>query len=432
MKLKFRFFLFLFLIPLVAVIACTREDAPAVRSGKTLKIGVIFPFSGPNAVTGNDLRAGVDLACDIINRSHSFSMPLASGEGLASHGNLPVEIVYGDSQSDPQRAAEQVKILFEKHHVSAIMGCYNSLATAAASEQAEILKVPFLNALSSSPLLSQRGFSWFFQTTPSDTVFTENFFIFLDELSQEPGLDVSRLLVLLFENRLFGTNVSRVERKFAGHYGFNILHSIPYDSRAETFENELQQVEDTMPAIILQTSYSRDAVAFMRGYKSRGIHPVAILGMNAGFISPSFLASLGTDGNFILSREVWASDIARKNKDAREVNELFRARSGRNLNGNSSRAFTGLIVLADALNRSATLDNEEIRQALRETDMNAKDLIMPWDGVRFDGETGENLLGRGIIVQIQNEQYVTVWPKNLASAPVIWPMPFWSSDGADQ
>ncbi len=432
MKRKSTLYLLYLLLPLIAVSACTREDTSARRTVDTIKIGVIFPFSGPNVVTGENLRAGVDLACDIINHSHSFSIPLASGEGLTSHGNLPVEIVYVDSQNNPQHAAEQVSILVEKHHVSAIMGCYNSLATAAASEQAEIMKVPFLNALSSSPLLSQRGFSWFFQTTPTDAIFAENFFFFLDELSQEQGLNVSRLLVLLFENRLFGTNVSRVERIFAGKYGFNILQSIPYDSQAEIFENELQQVQNAMPAIILQTSYSRDAVAFMRGYKARHIHPVAILGMDAGFISPCFLESLGADANFVLSREVWAPDVGRKKKDARAVNELFRARSGRNLNGNSSRAFTGLIVLADALDRAATVDNDEIRRALRETDISPEELIMPWDGVKFDAETGENLLGRGIIVQIQNEQYVTVWPRNFASASVVWPVPPRPGDGANQ
>jgi branched-chain amino acid transport system substrate-binding protein len=51
---------------------------------------------------------------------------------------------------------------------------------------------------------------------------------------------------------------------------------------------------------------------------------------------------------------------------------------------------------------------------------------MPWKGVKFDPATHQNTLGSGIIVQIQDGQYVTVWPWESASKPIIWPMPKWS------
>ena len=50
---------------------------------------------------------------------------------------------------------------------------------------------------------------------------------------------------------------------------------------------------------------------------------------------------------------------------------------------------------------------------------------MPWVGIKFD-DNGQNTLGSGIIVQVQNGKYVTVWPFELASAEVIWPMPAWT------
>jgi branched-chain amino acid transport system substrate-binding protein len=49
---------------------------------------------------------------------------------------------------------------------------------------------------------------------------------------------------------------------------------------------------------------------------------------------------------------------------------------------------------------------------------------MPWGGVQFDA-SGQNTKGAGIIVQVQDGKYATVWPFELASKDVIWPMPAW-------
>jgi branched-chain amino acid transport system substrate-binding protein len=94
------------------------------------------------------------------------------------------------------------------------------------------------------------------------------------------------------------------------------------------------------------------------------------------------------------------------------------------MDGSSSRAFTAVIVLADAINRAGSTDPAKIQKALQETNIKGDQLIMPWDGVKFDA-TGQNTLGKGIIVQVQNGEYVTVWPFNLATKDVVWPFPKW-------
>ena len=49
---------------------------------------------------------------------------------------------------------------------------------------------------------------------------------------------------------------------------------------------------------------------------------------------------------------------------------------------------------------------------------------MPWKGVKFD-ETGQNVYGSGILVQIIDGKYHTVWPFNVAAREIVWPMPAW-------
>jgi branched-chain amino acid transport system substrate-binding protein len=319
-----------------------------------------------------------------------------------------------------------VEDLVRQDKVIALVGCYNSTVTLAAAEQAETLKIPFLNPDSTAPVLTQRGLKWFFRTTPDDLMFAENFFTFFSELRDTMKIDVLRRLILVYENRLWGTSVARVERKLALKFGYKVAADIPYDVRQMSFEEELSRIKSSLPGVILQSSYADDAVSFMKGYKASQINPTAIVAMNAGFVDPSFLEKLGQDGNFILSREVWALDIGKKKPLLKAVNDLFFKRFGKNMTGTSARAFTGVIVLADAINRSKSLSPEAIRESLLATDMKGDELIMPWDGVSFDLQTGQNRLGKGIIVQVQNGEYKTVWPWDLSESTVVWPMPTWA------
>jgi branched-chain amino acid transport system substrate-binding protein len=408
-------------------VAACGENKSTDSASEPVKIGAIYPFSGPDAATGEDLKAGAELALEVINGVFDLPIPLAQSAGLPNRGNSKIQIIYRDSRGAPEVAAELVEELVHRERVKGLIGCYSSTVTAAASERAEMLRVPFLNAASTSPTLTQRGFKWFFRTTPHDEMFARNFFTFLSEFSTTQNIDLPKRLVLVFENRLWGTSVAQAERKIALRTGYDIIEEIPYDSNAPDFAEELKRIRSSLPAVILQASYETDAIAFMSGYRAHEINPLAILAMNAGFISPQFLKRLGTDGNFVMSREVWALDIGSKKPLVTAVNELFLKKFGRNMTGNSARTFTGVIVLADAINRAASFELTSIRDALLNTDIKQDRLIMPWDGVKFDPNTGQNISGKGIIVQVQDGQYWTVWPWDLASKPVIWPMPAWTA-----
>lgn len=411
----------------VLTMAGCEGEKPKPAQTETVKIGVVYPFSGLFAHTGEDLKAGVDLAAEIVNGAFDLDLPMGKGEGLRSHGGARIKIIYRDSQNDTNRAAEMVEDLVRNEGVKAVIGCYSSTITAAASERAEMLKVPFLNEASTSPTLTQRGLRWFFRTTPHDEMFAQNFFSFLSEFSERMNVQIPGRLILVYENRLWGTSVAQAERKLAIKHDYEIIEEVPYDAQKGSFDEELERIKRALPGLILQSSYDADAILFMKGYKAKGMDPIAILAMDAGFISPSFVSSLGADAEYVLSREVWALDIGRKKPLVTAVNDLFSKRVGRNMSGNSARAFTALITLADAMNRASSLDAEGIREALLQTDIKGEQLIMPWDGVKFDPKSGQNILGKGIVVQVQRGEYVTVWPWDLSSRPVVWPMPLWEN-----
>ncbi|MFH1980735.1 MAG: ABC transporter substrate-binding protein [Pseudomonadota bacterium] len=415
-------------LAMLLMVGC-QPSPPSTASAPAVVIGAIYPFSGPSADSGKEIRDAVEMAVEMVNTARDLPLPMAEFAGLHRHGGAPIRVVFADSEGDEAIAGRRVVELVNKHHVVALMGCYNSTVTAAASEQAEVLRIPFLNATSTSPVLTQRGLLWFFRTTPDDAAFAENFFDFFEALTGQGVSPVPHRLALVYENRLWGTSVAMAERKLAARFGYQVTADVPYDAKTQDVSRELAQIAGGMPGIILQASYADDAIRFMTGYRALNIQPTAIVAMNAGFTSPHFLATLGQGGEYVFSREVWALDLADKKPLVGRINDLFRQRTGRNMSGTSARAFTGLIVLADAINRAETLSADAIRGALRQTHFGAHQVVMPWGGVSFDPETGQNTLGNGIIVQVQEGMYHTVWPKELANRSAVWPMPAWPAGG---
>jgi len=392
---------------------------------KEVLIGVIYPLTGGLAATGEDLKAGVELAVEIVNGEFpDLNLPLAKDAGLPNLGGAKVKLIFGDHEASAEKGMSEAERLITEEGVVALVGCYNSSVTATASQAAERLRIPFLNPESTSPLLTERGFQWFFRTTPYDKLFAKNFFEFLDSL-KERGIEVKKIAILN-ENTLWGTDVATLEERYAKEHGYEVVASIPYSKDATDMTSEVQTLKAADPDVVMQASYVSDAILSMKTYKDLDFNPAAILAMDAGFIVSEFIETLGDDANYILSREVWALDLAKGKPLIAKVNDMYKERYGRNMDGNSARAFTGMLTLCDAINRAGSVEPMAIRKALLETDIPPEKLIMPWKGIKFDPTTHQNILGAGIIVQIQGREYKTVWPFELASAELIWPMPKWS------
>lgn len=394
------------------------------KTPSIVTIGAVYPLSGNLAPTGTDIRQGIELAVEIVNGQYDLDLPLARTAGLPNLGGARIEIVWADHGGDPEKGAAETKRLLEENQVIALLGAYNSSVTNRASQVAEAAGIPFLNPDSTSPILTQRGFRWFFRTTADDEIFVRNFFDFLADLKAGRGI-APQAVAIVYENSLFGTGVGQLESKQAKQSGLRVAADVPYLATATNVEPQVRQIIASGATLVMQASYDKDAILFMQTYKALGYRPEAILAMDAGFISPAFVNTLGDDANYVLSREVWALDVGKTRPLITQVNDLYFKRYGTNLTGNSARVFTGLIVLADAINRAGSTEPEKIRQALLDTNIPAEQLIMPWDGVRFDPQTGQNTLAKGLIVQIQEQAYHTIWPWDLASRDLIWPMPEW-------
>ena len=415
------------LSPLLAALALI--SLRAVAAPPEVVVGAVYPLSGNLAKVGTDIKDAIELAVEMVNDDVDLAVPLGKGKGLPHLGGARLRVVFADHQSSPEKGLSEAERLVTQEKVVALLGAYNSNVSATASQAAERLHVPFVSGESTSPLLTARGFRWFFRTTPTDEEFSDNFFKFLDEMKKRGR--AAKNVGLLYENTLFGTDVSKLEKKYAQQHGYPVVVDIAYDAKSANLSSEIQRLKAAAPEVLLQASYTSDAILSTRTMKELDFRPRAILAMDAGHVASEFLPALGKDAEGIISREVWAKGLSAKKPLVGAVNDLFRKKTQASrgqaidMDGTSARAFVATLVLADAIDRAGSTDAEKIRGALEATDLGPDGLIMPWRGVKFDPKSHQNVLGQGILVQVQDGKYQVVYPFELAAAEVRWPLPSW-------
>lgn len=399
---------------------------PGSLPAADVKIGVIYPMSGPTAQAGLDDKHAIELALDIINTTKykHLNLPLAKTEGLPNLGGAKVTATIADHQGKPDLGLSEAERLITQEKAVALFGCYHSSVTETASMVAERMKMPFFNAESSSPKLTRRGFKWFFRSSPHDETFSEGMFQLLKDLEKQRGVKFKSIAVM-YEDTLYGKDSSRIEKELAAKAGYKVVADIPYRRAATSLTSEVQKLKAAKPDIFFPTSYASDAILLCKASKDLDYNPAVIMAQNAGHTDPSFVEAMGKDIDGICSRTEFSLDLAKHKPMLTEINDLFKKRSGRDFSGTSARAFVGFFVLCDAINRAGSTKPEAIREALIKTHIPAEQLITPWRGVKFD-ETGQNILVDAIVIQYQGGKPYTVWPFNLATKEMIYPIPKWS------
>jgi len=403
--------------------AASPKQAPTAP--KEVKIGAIYPLSGGAAQAGVDMKAGIELAVEIVNGKYpDIDLPLAKTEGLPNLGGAKIAVVFADSQGKAEVGQTEAERLITSEQVIALLGCYHSAVTKTASNVAERVGLPFVNGESSSPDLTERGFRWFFRTSPNDLDFSRAMFDFIDSMNKQKNANI-KTVSLLVEDTDFGTNSAIAQKAEAKRIGVNVVGEIKYKANTTSLNAEIQKLKADKADVLLPSSYLSDAILTVKTMKELDYNPKLILAQDAGYVDANFITTVAKDGEGIASRAAFSIDIINVKPVAKKINDLYKAKTGKDLTDAPARSFTAMLTLAEAINRAGSTDPEAIRRALAATDIPGKQTIMPWKGVKFN-EKGQNSMGQAIIVQLQGGKYTTVFPFEFKNSEAIFPVPPWS------
>ena len=414
----------------ISLIGCGQTDTPSAKEPETIviNIGAIQPLSGGVAAMGNDSKAAYELALDIINNKHDdLDLPFAKTEGLPNLNGAKLQIIVGDRQGSPEVAAAETERLITQQEVVMMMGSYHSSASGTGTQVAERYQIPFLIDSSSSPTLTARGFKWTFRTWPHDGIYVGNMFDYVKELVDEKNLEI-KTMAIIAEDSLFGQDSAKYAIENAGKMGIQVVENISYSSNAASLDAEVQKLKAANADMVFGVCYISDSILLVKTMQKLNYVPPIFIGNNGGFMDPDFVKAVPQEGLGFVSRAVSNGDLAEKFPALGKVREMFlNKNNGRNMSDTAGGAFTAVFVVADAINRAGSTDPEEIRKALIATDIPADKVIIPAiRGVKFDPETQQNTRVQSIMIQVQDGEFVTVWPKDLRIKEPIYPIPAWN------
>jgi branched-chain amino acid transport system substrate-binding protein len=395
----------------------------ASAEDKVVKIGAIFPLTGNAASAGIHAKAGLEVAVDIINNAHPElgNFPLAKNAGLAGLGSAKIEVVYADNQGSPATGQNQALRLITEEKVVALTGAYQSGITLTTSAISEKYGIPFVNGESVASNLTERGFKWFFRTTPIATDFAKVYYDFLTDMKASGAKTDS--IALVHDNTEYGKSVADTITTAFKEKGIAIALDVAYASNATDVQSQVLQLKEKKPDVVLMISYTSDAILFAKTFQAQDYKPAMLIADDAGYSDPSFIKAVGKISQGAFNRSSWS--VGPAGSATAIIAKMYKEKSGDEMDDTVARQMTGLFVLAEAIDRAGSTDPAKIQAALKATDLKPEQLMIGYKGVKFD-DKGQNILASGVIIQLQDgENYTAVWPKANAEKPPVMPYKGW-------
>ncbi|MGB6254378.1 MAG: ABC transporter substrate-binding protein [Bradyrhizobium sp.] len=395
----------------------------AFSQEKTVKIGAVVPLSGGAATAGVHTKAAIELAVDIINNAHPEfgDFPLAKNAGLAGLGGAKVEVVFADNQGSPATGQNQTLRLITEEKVVAVTGAYQSGVTLTASAIAEKYGIPFVNGESVAANLTERGFKWFFRTTPIASDIAKIYYDFLTDMKAS-GVK-SDNIAIVHDTTEYGVSVANVITSAFKEKGKAIALDIPYTINATDVQGQVLQLKEKKPDVVIMIAYTSDAILYQKTMQALDYKPPMIIADDSGYSDPSMIKAVGKISKGILNRSSWS--VGPAGSPTALIADMYKKKTGDDMDDTTGRAMQAFFVLCDAIDRAGSTEPAKIQAALKATDLKPNQLMMGYKGVKFD-EKGQNILASSLIIQLQDgENYVAVWPKGSSQKAPELPYKGW-------
>ena len=322
--------------------------APSYSQEKVIRIGGLFPTSGPGAYFGAQDKQGIDLAVEQLNKT-----------GI---NGVKFEVKYEDSACSPLPATQAAKRLIEQYKPHVIVGEECSDATLAVMPVVEQAKVPLLNAGSSSIKITDPGNAWTFRIMPNEVM---------------QGVDIAtnayrrlnaKTAVLLYENTNAGIGNAKVFGETFKSLGGEILADIGFGRDVNDFTAIATRVAglgkvDVIPTYTLEGQGLRITQALAQAGVTKGGGGSSIqlgtIWLPFGFERKAGKAALG----YI---RIVQFDPADQRDVVKNFVQTFKAKYNQDPTHINAHAFDQILVIADAVRRGAT-DAQSIRDTMATT-----------------------------------------------------------------
>ncbi len=356
--------------------APTLLTGPVRAAGRTVKIGMVSPQTGPIAAFGEADQW-------VLGEARKA---LANGIAIAGQ-QYSVEIIYRDSQSNPNRASEVAAQLIDSDKVDIMVASSTGDTVVPVADQCELNGVPCITA-------DDPWEDWFFNRKGDPAKgfeWTYHFFwgfgmianLFADMWLSLP---TNRVVGLMFTNDQEGIAANDEQRGLPPIFkarGFNLVNLGLYPPLSEDFTAQITQLKNADCEICFGVFNPAQFVTFWTQCAQQGYRP-KIMTPPKAILFPSAVEALGGRGAG-LSTEVWWSPhypfgSGLTGQTAQQFCDAYSAATGKEWTQPIGFKHANLEVAVDALKRAKKLDAASIRDAIADTDYQSLVGPLSWKG----------------------------------------------------
>jgi branched-chain amino acid transport system substrate-binding protein len=418
-----------------ALVLAAALGGRADAQGQTIKVGLLYDHTGPFSAAGavNSWR-GAKMMIDYINEK---------GGVLGKYKLVRVD---GDSQSKAEAAINEAERLLNVEKVDILAGVYSSAHAVPLAEKVDKQKrFLWITTAISSKVFDGRNLQYTFRPTAMGTQFGELSMQYIVDMAKEKlGKEPKDLrAAVIYEDGPYGADVALGNETRAKERGVNLVLKEGYSASAPDLSALVTKLRAARPDVLFHTGYNPDISLFLRQSKEQGLRVKAYLGHGAGHSQLDKLKeAFGKDVEFFHTVDPIASQlIASKLKPpvsemTAEMVRRFQAEFDKQspveaIAPHISMGFNNLwILLTDvvprAIQKHGGWSPDALAKAARETDIPEGGTMQGY-GVKFypSGHrfAGQNERAYPAVFQVIEGKFVLVYPKAVATAQPVLPLP---------
>jgi branched-chain amino acid transport system substrate-binding protein len=374
-----------------------------------LKVGVLLPRSGTQALIGQSCQKGVDLAPEVIKKLLG----------------VDIEIMNADTESNADTARTRAERLIQDG-ATVLVGAFDSGHTAAIAQVAEQRGIPHIINVAAAPQITEQGYKFVFRIFPTAIDLTRNGLALMGDIFRATHT-VPRTAVFMHVNDTFGQAMSKGVAALLPRLDFlpfKILETVPYDPAAKDLQVEVSKAKATNADFLLLVCRLNDAIVLRREMVRQRWNPMGILSPGSpGLYEEQYTKALGKYAEYSICNTVWFNP---KSEMTKVVGAAFKKHNPKDelaFHGtNVGYTFDAIMVAADAYRRAKSTDPKALAEAVRQTNLPVEHRMSLGGPIRFNAKGQVEGSLSAAIQNLRGIPRVTL-PEEFAEAKVVFPSP---------
>lgn len=333
-------------------------EQEAAMEGETFTLGVLGPFSGPSARTGEEFKGSVTMAMDAIDWKI---------------GDYNIEVVWIDSQSDPAKATNAYEQAVVQDGIQAGIINWHSSVSVACMEITAKYKVPHFFGFGATEVVNEKFHSdidkygyWMYKGWPTPKKLSVSYVQALENAVDEGVWDPGdKTFAIYGEDTDWGRSFGNGIKEQLEKAGWKMVAEDYFPIDQTEFYPLHNKLTKLNPAVIAGTSTAPPSLsAFIKQADEVGLESL-IIADGLGWVGEWYNLT-GSSSNYVIDQiPGWATDAGKEY--AKKFEERFGIQPSPSSGGLSYDAATMFISLAqDVIKAKGELTSQAIYEFVKE------------------------------------------------------------------